>query len=186
MLLLTAGTCSVDATSTPSPRVSGSLPDSVAMPNVRLPGLHRSDATLGAADAAADATHPDSMAAILSGAGLVAVRERTYTGSAHGAFARVVIRAWVFTSGDGAGSFFDWVRVNASHELIGEASPLHRDIPGDAFVMLHEPSGCCHEETPIYLAVWQRHHTVWTVRASGPRIETAPVLALVRSIEQEV
>jgi len=125
------------------------------------------------------------MTAILSGAGLVAVRERTYTG-AFGTFARVVIRAWVFTSRDGAGSFYDWIRVNATHELIGEAKPLSTDVVGDASVWLHPVSGCCHEETPIYLAVWQRERIVWTVRASGPRIHTAPTLSLVRSIEREV
>ena len=76
--------------------------------DAKLPGLHHRDATLDAVDAAADATHPDAMTAILSGAGLVAVRERTYTG-AFGRFARVVIRAWVFASADGAGSFTDWI-----------------------------------------------------------------------------
>jgi hypothetical protein len=185
LLLMTVG-CVIDSASAPPPSVSGQVAVSVTMPSARLPGLHRRDATLDATGAAADATHPDSLAAILSGAELVGVRERTYTG-AHGAFARMVIRAWVFTSKDGAGSFVDWVRINASHELIGEAAPLaHREIPGNAFVMVHEPSGCCHEETPIYLATWQRGHIVWTVRASGPRIKTAPVLALVDSIEQEV
>jgi hypothetical protein len=157
----------------------------MAMPSARLPGLHRSAATLDAAEAAADATHPDSMTAILTGAGFTGVQERTYTGAAHGPFARVVIRAWVFASVDGAGSFLDWVRVNASHELIGEAAPTG-EAPGGAVLMRHDVTGCCHEETPIYLAAWQRGPVVWTIRASGPRIRTAPVLSLVRSIEQEV
>lgn len=156
------------------------------MPSARLPDLHHTDSTLDAAGAAADATHPDSMTPMLSGAGLIAVRDRTYTGAMHGPFARVVIRAWVFASPDGAGAFLDWVRVNASHELIGEAAPLARDSPGDAVVFRHDVTGCCHGETPIYLAVWQRGPIVWTIRASGPRIRTAPVLALVRSIEQKV
>ena len=184
VLLLTTVACGRDGTAAPTPSVSPQQV-SVAMPTARLPGLHHRDATLDAVDAAADATHPDSMTAILSGAGLVAVRERTYTG-AFGTFARVVIRAWVFTSRDGAGSFYDWIRVNATHELIGEAKPLSTDVVGDASVWLHPVSGCCHEETPIYLAVWQRERIVWTVRASGPRIHTAPTLSLVRSIEREV
>jgi len=77
------------------------------------------------------------------------------------------------------------VRVNASHELIGEAAPIV-EAPGGASVWRHDVTGCCHGETPIYLAAWQRGPIVWTIRASGPRIRTAPVLALVRSIEQEV
>jgi len=179
VLLLTVA-CGSGATSTPSPGASVA----VAMPTARLPGLHRSDATLDAVEAAVDATHPEPLTAMLSGAGLVAVRERTYTG-AHGAFARVVIRAWVFASEDGARSFLDWVQGNASPELIGEAAPLV-EAPGGALVMRHDVTGCCHGETPIYLAAWQRGPIVWTVRASGPRIKTTPVLSLVRSIEQEV
>ena len=155
------------------------------MPTARLPGLHHRDATLDAVDAAEDATHPDSLTPVLSGAGLVAVRERAYTG-AFGTFARVVIRAWVFGSADGAGTFYDWIRVNATHELIGEARALSTDAVGNASVWRHDVTGCCHEETPIYLAAWQRGHIVWTVRASGPRIHTAPALSLVRSIEREV
>jgi hypothetical protein len=185
VLLLTIVACSHDGTAaTPSPSVAGqvSIP---TMPTPRLSGLHHRDATLDAVDAAEDATHPDALTPILSGAGLVAVRERTYSG-AFGTFARVVIRAWVFTSADGAGSFFDWIRVNATHELIGEARPMSTDAVGNASVWRHDVTGCCHEETPIYLAVWQRGHIVWTVRASGPRIRTAPTLSLVRSIEREV
>ena len=184
VLLLTTVACSQDGTAAPTTSVS--LPQvSVAMPMARLPGLHHRDATLDAVDAAADAIHPDSMTAILSGAGLLGVRDRTYTG-AFGTFARVVIRAWVFSSVGGAGSFHDWIRVNATHELIGEAKPLSTDAVGNTSVWMHAISGCCHEETPIYLAVWQRGHIVWTVRASGPRIHTAPTLSLVRSIEREV
>jgi len=51
---------------------------------------------------------------------------------------------------------------------------------------VHEPSGCCHEETPVYLAAWQRGDIVWTVQASGPRIQAPPVVALVHRFEQEV
>jgi len=181
VFLLTAIACGSSSTATPVPTASVS----VAMPNARLPGLHHVDSTLDAASAAEDATHPDAMSPMLSGAGLVTVHDRTYSGAAHGAFARVVIRAWVFASADGAGSFLDWVRVNASHELIGEAAPIS-PAPGGAVLMRHAVTGCCHEETPIYLAAWQRGPIVWTIRASGPRIRTAPVLALVRSIEQEV
>jgi hypothetical protein len=187
VLLLTAVACSRDGTAAPAqaPSVSASGSVSVTMPTAKLPGLHHRDTTLDAVDAAADATHPDSLTAILSGAGLVGVRERTYTG-AFGTFARVVIRAWVFSSADGAGSFLDWIRVNATHELIGEAKPLSTDAVGNTSVFLHAVSGCCHEETPIYLATWQRGPIVWTVRASGPRIRTAPTLSLVRAIEREV
>jgi hypothetical protein len=184
VLLVVAAACGGTVTSTAGPSLSASGSVAVAIPNTQLPGMHHRDATLNATDAAADATHPDAMSPMLSGAGLVGVRERTYTGL-HGAFARVVIRAWVFASPQGAGAFLDWVRVNASHELIGEAAPIS-PTPGGTVVWRHDVTGCCHGETPIYLAAWHRGPIVWTARASGPRIRTTPVLELVRSIEQEV
>ena len=69
VLLLTTVACGRDGTAaTPSPSVSGQV-SSPAMPTAQLPGLHHRDATLDAVDAAADATHPDSLTPILSGAG---------------------------------------------------------------------------------------------------------------------
>jgi hypothetical protein len=183
LALLLCVACGNGSTSTPT--VNSTPGVQVEMPSARLPGLHHRDTTLDAAGAAADATHPDAMTPMLSGAGLITVRDRTYTGAFGGPFARVVIRAWVFASHEGAGAFLDWLGVNASHELIGEAAPIS-PAPGGAVLMRHAVTGCCHEETPIYLAAWQRGPIVWTIRASGPRIRTAPVLALVRSIEQEV
>ena len=157
----------------------------MTMPSARLPGLRHRDATLSAVDASLDATHPDAMTQALSDAGLVAVRERTYTG-ARGTFARVVVRGGCSRRPTGRGSFSEWLQTNASDELLGGAEPLGASATDDVIVLRHAVSGCCHEETPIYLAVWQRGPIVWTVRASGPRIRTGPVLALVRSIEQEV
>ena len=77
----------------------------------------------------------------------------------------------VFRSRDGGNS---WQKV------------LYRDENTGAIALaMHQPSGCCHEETPIYLASWARGPVVWTIRASGARIHTAPVVALVRSVEKE-
>ena len=120
------------------------------------------------------------MQAILNDAGLVGVRERVYTGG-RGSYSRVVVRAWEFTSADGAGTFHDWLVTNATHSVIGEARPV-----GGTGLFVHEPSGCCHEETPVYLSAWQKGDVVWTVVASGPRIQTPPVMQLVKQIEQEV
>lgn len=168
-----------------SPFVDRSV--SVTMPSPKIEGLHRTPAesVLLPADAAADAVNPGQLQAVLEGAGLIGVSEETYAG-ARGTFSRVVIRGWQFTTSDGAGTFFDWIRVNATHELIGEAAPISSDRSGTAVVFMHEVSGCCHEEVPIYLAAWQRTAIVWTIRASGSRIHTAPVLELVRSVEREV
>jgi hypothetical protein len=89
----------------------------------------------------------------------------------------------VFSSQEGATSFLEWLRGNAA-ELIGEVALVDAAVPAGVVLQLHTPTGCCHEEVPIYLASWQRDATVWTIRASGARIHTAPVVALVRSITQ--
>ena len=152
------------------------------MPGVRLPGLHSSNATFDAT-VAEESAHPDTMAAALRDAGFVGGVERTLTGR-RAVFSRVVVRGWMFSSPEGAASFVSWVRANAA-DVIGPVEELDAGLPSSTVLLLHSPTGCCHEEVPIYLAVWQRGPAVWTIRASGATIHTAPVLALVRSTQKE-
>jgi len=133
--------------------------------------------------ASIDATDPQGMQTALNDAGIVGVLERVYTGG-RGSYSRVVVRAWQFDDAQGAGAFHDWLVTNATNSVIGDAKAVPGSpIPG---LFVHEPSGCCHEETPIYLASWQKGDVVWTVVASGPRIQTNPVVGLVTQIRQEV
>ena len=179
-LLAATGCASSNGSPPPSP-----VDVRVAMPDASLPGMHLTDASFDAAGAAADAVHPKDLQTLLQASGFVGARERTWAGI-RGAFARVVVRAWVFSSPDGAASFLAWVRQRPA-ELIGTAQPVAGTALPDSIVLaMHEPSGCCHEETPIYLASWQRDRVVWTIRASGPKIRTTPVVSLVTQIAQEV
>jgi hypothetical protein len=175
-LLLAA--CSTET----SIEVGGAPAPSVDMPALRLAGLHGGTTALDRATVTGEATHPEALSQELTDAGFVGGAERVLTGR-RGVFSRVVLRAWVFSSEEGASAFLDWLRGNAG-ELIGEAAPLDAAVPAGVDMQLHTPTGCCHEEVPIYLASWQRGATVWTIRASGARIHTAPVVALVRSIAQ--
>jgi hypothetical protein len=155
------------------------------MPVVTLPGMHRTDDTLDAAGAAADAVQPQALQTLLGEEGFLGAHERTWAGM-RGPFARVVVRAWAFRSPGDAASFLTWVRDQPA-QLIGTAEPVAgATLPGPVALVMHQPSGCCHEETPIYLASWQRGPVVWTIRASGPKIRTTPVVSLVTRIEQEV
>jgi hypothetical protein len=153
---------------------------SVSIPPLPLGNMHVADTTKTGEQASIDATDPQAMQTVLDDAGLVGVRERVYTGG-RGSYSRVVVRAWEFTDAQGAGVFLDWLRTNATSSVIGEAKP----VPGTE-LFVHEPSGCCHEETPVYLDAWQNGDVVWTVVASGPRIRTPPIVALVKQIEREV
>ncbi len=155
----------------------------VPPPHLRVPGLSGTSSEIVVEDVVKEASHPEAMQQILASSGFLAGADRTLTGG-RGTFSRVVARRWQFATPAGATAFGGWVETQAA-ELIGAATVLHAGLPADVTLLLHEPTGCCHEEVPVYLAVWQRGHTVWTVRASGMRIHTAPVVALVRSITKE-
>ncbi len=124
------------------------------MPHVRIPGLHARNATLDGNTVALEMVHPDEAAATLEQAGLVGVTDRTLTGRL-GVFSRVVVRGWSFATADGR-RVVCGLAARERDEMIGDATPLDASAgPGD-IVLLHSPSGCCHEEVPIYLAAWQR------------------------------
>lgn len=180
LLGMLAIACNDTATVGGAPSPSASV--SVAIPPLPLGQMHMTETTKSGDEASVDATDSQAMQTIVENAGLVGVREQVYTGG-RGSYSRVVVRAWEFESAQGAGAFHDWLLTNATHSVIGDAKPVPTSVEG---LFVHEPSGCCHEETPIYLATWQKGDVVWTVVASGPRIETPPVVQLVKNIEQEV
>jgi hypothetical protein len=179
LVLAVAGSCSDTATvgAAPPPSLAASIPP------ISLGNMHEADSTKTAEEASVDATDTQAMQTTLNDAGLLGVQERLFTGG-RGSYSRVVVRAWEFGTAQGAGAFHEWLIANARDSVIGKAKPVS-NAPRPA-LFVHEPSGCCHEEVPIYLAVWQRGDVVWTVVASGPRIQTEPVIQLVKKIEQEV
>jgi hypothetical protein len=178
LLVVVAIACSdaADVGGAPAPSVSVD----VSIPTLPLGNMHVTETTKTGEQASIDATEPEAMQTVLDDAGLLGVRERVYTGG-RGSYSRVVVRAWAFSDAQGAAAFDDWLMKNATHSVIGDAKPV---AGTDLFV--HEPSGCCHEETPVYLASWQTSNVVWTVVASGPRIQTNPVVELVTQIKREV
>jgi len=192
IVLLAAAACDAPTvdTSGDGPAVGGPSASSVAavsayMPKLRIEGLNESGASLDAESAATDAIDPASLATLLTTHGFQGGRERVYAGR-NGPFARVVVRKWVFEDGDGAGAFLSWLHEHP-RQLIGDAMPVDTaGLPSSVTLVEHEPSGCCHEEVPIYLASWQDDETVWTVRASGPRISHTNVIGLTKLIEHKV
>lgn len=164
----------------PTPSLSAELPAH------RLEGMRTTESILGDAVAASlEATHPDEVRDLLTSDGFVGAWERIYAGRV-GAFARVVLRAWEFQDTQGASAYLTWLGRNP-REWIGDAHRVDaRSLPPSVSLVLHDVRGCCHQETPIYLASWQRGPVVWTIRASGPRVRTRPVLELVTAIEGKV
>jgi hypothetical protein len=177
VLLLAA--CGTSSTPQPLDRSLGP-----AVPAIHIRGLHVTEGTLDTELVAGEATHPQTFEQELASLGFLGAAERTLAGR-RGVFSRVVVRGWSFDSEEHAAAFLAWLQGNV-HELIGVATPTTTvDLPEGALLFVHEPTGCCHEEVPIYLAGWQRGALVWTVRASGARIRTQPVLDLIRSVAEE-
>jgi hypothetical protein len=171
----------------PGPGGAISTPSlSVQLPAQHLDGMHTTESTLPDAVAASiEATHPDEVRDVLTSDGFEGATERIYAGR-FGVFARVVLRGWEFRDAQGASAYLGWLDQNP-REWIGEAHQVSAPtLPPSVTLVLHEPSGCCHEETPIYLASWQQGEIVWTIRASGPKIRTQPVLDLVTAVEGKV
>ena len=186
-LVATACSSSTGDTSSGAERDGPVMPSlSAQLPTEHLGGMHTTDSILGDAIAASlDAVHPDEVRELLASEGFVGAWERIYAGRV-GVFSRVVLRAWEFGDARGASSYLAWLDHNA-REWIGAAHPIDGgSLPSSVHVAMHDVTGCCHEETPIYLASWQKGVVVWTVRASGPRIQTEPTLKLVAEIEGKV
>jgi hypothetical protein len=188
-VLVTAVACASSTGDTSTEQDPGPFPVpslSAQLPTQHLDGMRTTDSILGDATAASlEATHPDEVRDVLTSDGFVGAWERIYSGSVD-VFARVVLRAWEFRDTQGASAYLTWLEQNP-REWIGQAHPVD---PGSLLpsvnLALHDVSGCCHEETPIYLASWQKAAIVWTIRASGPRIRTPPVLELVTAVEGKV
>jgi hypothetical protein len=188
-IALVAVACSASSgdTSSETPPGGLSVPSlSAKLPTEHLDGMHTTQTIVGDAVAASlDAVHPDEVRAVLTSAGFVGAWERIYAGRV-GVFSRVALRAWQFRDALGATAYATWLDDNG-REWIGAAHPIGTgSLPGSVHVVMHDVTGCCHEETPIYLASWRRGAVVWTVRASGARIRTAPLLDLVSDIEGKV
>ena len=164
-------------------RTSPPLPvASAQIPEFSFANLRSADSTLDVGTAAEDAVEPDEFAAMLSEDGFVGAGQRLLTGG-HGVLARIAIRKWIFTAEAGAAEFLASLR-DRPQQLIGSSRPVDTaHLPSSVSMVMHEPSGCCHEETPIYFATWQQGTVVWTVRASGPAMSYDQATAVTMLVE---
>jgi hypothetical protein len=136
-------------------------------------------------DVTSEAATPDELLVVLEDAGFVGARERAYAGG-RGAIARATVRGLTFQDDEGAATYLAWLSENLDDVLGSDATLVAAPLPGGAWLAVREPSGCCHGETPVYLGAWQRGPVVWTLRASGPRIRTGPVVQLVKKMEEGI
>jgi hypothetical protein len=141
----------------------------VAVPEIGFAGMRSTASTLDAATVAEEAVDPDGFASMLASDGFVAAGQRLYRGTS-GQLVRIALRRWAFSDEAGAQAFLASLR-HEPQQLIGAAKPVDTArLPSSVTMVKHRASACCHEETAIYLASWQRGDSVWTVQASGVAI----------------
>jgi hypothetical protein len=147
--------------------------------------MESEDSIIDAKTLAGDALDPEELTHLLDDAGFLAGRERTFSGPGE-RFSLAVTRVLMFSSIDGAASYLGWLRDHPE-DLLGSAEALDPlDLPGDPFLMIHTPGGCCPKEVPIYLSAWQRGSTVVFLRASGRQADPGAVQELAAELDRVV
>jgi hypothetical protein len=139
------------------------------VPERALPGRPSDPVRLDAAGVAADAIDREALMALLDEAGFISGTERLFSTVRHGR-RRTVARVLAFETPEGAARFLAWLEDHHV-ELIGGADPLPSpELPGAGFLVVHEPTGCCHSETRIFLAAWTSETAVVTLEVAGPTV----------------
>ena len=171
LLFLVLSACADDGTPVPP-----------VLPADALPGMESEDTVVDAGVLARDALDPEALDRLLDDAGFVSGRGRTFSGPGE-RFSLAVTRVLVFASPDGAASYVGWLREHPKG-LLGSAEPLAPlELPGDPFLLVHTPGGCCPKAVPIYLSAWQRGSSVLFVRVSGRGADPSSVQQLAAELD---
>jgi hypothetical protein len=161
------------------------IPVAPVLPADALPGMESEVASVDTTVLARDALHPTALDRLLHDAGFLSGRERTFSGPGE-RFSLAVTRVLVFESSDGAASYVGWLRDHPE-DLLGTAQTLEPlELPGDPFLLVHTPGGCCPKAVPIYVSAWQRGSTVLFLRASGRRADPGSVQELAAELDMMV
>lgn len=152
------------------------------LPADALPGMESEVAAVDANVLASDALDPGRLDRLLDDAGYLSGRERTFSGPGE-RFSLAVTRVLVFSSSDGAASYVGWLRAHPN-DLLGTAVKLEPlELPGDPFLLVHTPGGCCPKDVPIYVSAWRRGSIVLFLRASGRQADQGSVQELAAELD---
>jgi hypothetical protein len=150
-----------------------------------LPGMESEDSVIGLNALARDALEPGELRRLLDDSGFMSGREQTFSGPGE-RFSLAVTRVLAFASPDGATAYLGWLRGHAQ-DLLGPAETLDPlDLPGEPFLLVHTPGGCCPKAVPIYLSAWRRGSMVLFVRASGREADPGAVRELAAALNSVV
>jgi hypothetical protein len=187
MLPVAAGCASPDPGMGSAPELSPGSSQVVveAIPEDALPGAAASAVELDRSVLAGDAIDVASLGALLSDAGFVAGTERRFSQTAAGR-RRATARVLAFETAAGAERYVEWVADHVQ-ELIGDAQVMRAaGTPAEAVVFVHEPSGCCHLETRLFLGAWRRGATVITLKLAGQGVRLSTMVGFASRLDAAV
>src|SRR5262245_4634350 len=179
--------CASDPT-VPVPASSGqggSVEGLDPIPPAALPGHAAAAVALDAGTVAQDAVDVSGLHELLSDAGFVGGTQRQFSRTGAGR-RRIVARVLTFETADGADQYLAWLNDHVA-DVIGKAAPNdHLRAPADGTVFEHAPNPCCHSETRIFLAAWNRGTSVVTLQLDGPAARASAVPELLSQLDAAV
>ena len=179
--------CGSDPTVPVPPQSTQSPPLAVfdPIPEAALPGHPAPAVRLDAGTVAQDAVDVSSMEILLQDAGFVGGTQRQFSRTGAGR-RRIVARVLTFETRAGAERYLTWLRDNVA-DVIGKARPNDDlEAPAGGTVFEHQPNPCCHSETRIFLAAWNRGPIVVTMQVDGPAARAAAVPELVSQLDTAI
>ena len=82
--------------------------------------------------------------------------------------------------------YLAWLNDHAA-DIIGKARPNDSlEAPAGGTVFEHAPNPCCHSETRIFLAAWQRGPSVVTLQVDGPAARASAIPELLSQLDAAV
>ena len=155
------------------------------IPATALPGAPADPVNLDAAAIAVDAVDMAGLESLLQGAGFVGGTQRQFSRARAGR-RRIMARVLTFETSEGAARYLEWLRGHAD-EVIGDAArSTELQAPRDGTVFVHEPDPCCHNETRLFLAMWNEGSTVVTIEIGGEGARQSDVPQLLSQLDAAV
>ena len=155
------------------------------IPSAALPGHPAAAVALDAGTVAQDAVDVSGLEELLADAGFVGGTQRQFSRTGAGR-RRIVARVLTFETADGANRYLTWLDDHVA-DVIGKASPnTQLQAPADGTVFEHAPNPCCHSETRVFLAAWNRGPRVVTLQFDGPAARASAVPELVSRLDAAV
>ena len=184
-VLVTAG-CGSSAP-TPAEPMPSSAPARILepIPASALPGAPADPVNLDAATISVDAIDAADLESLLDDAGFVGGTQRQFSRVRRGR-RRILVRVLAFSDTEGADTYLSWLRGHAD-EVIGDAAPnAGLRAPNQGIVFVHEPNPCCHNETRLFLAMWQEGARVVTIEIAGEGARESDVAELLSQLDAAV